>query len=108
MEKRDPDFIAVIKYYTPEEGGRSMPAHSGYRPQIKFDFEEMQTSGQQVFIGKDVVCPGDTINAEITMASPRIFRNRLSCGMAFEFREGAKIIGNGQIIDIINTELNIK
>jgi translation elongation factor EF-Tu-like GTPase len=60
-----------------------------------------------VFIGKEMVCPGDTVNAEITIASPKIFKGRLSCGMAFEFREGARIIGTGHIIEIVNPELNI-
>jgi translation elongation factor EF-Tu-like GTPase len=106
MEKRTTDFIAVLKYHAAEEDGRSTPAYSGYRPHVKFDFEEMQTSGQQVFIGKETVLPGDTVTAEITIASPKIFKNQLSCGMVFEFREGAKIIGTGRIIKILNSELN--
>lgn len=107
MQRRTPDFIAVLRYNIAEEGGRSGPAHSGYRPQVKFGFEEMQTSGQQTFIGKDVVYPGETVNAEIKMASPKIFRGRLSCGMSFEFRAGTRIIGTEQILEILNPELNI-
>ena len=105
MIPRAPDFIATLKYHTTEEGGRLTPANSGYRPQVKFDFEEMQTSGQQVFIDKEVVYPGDTVMAEITMASPGIFKGRLLEGMTFEFREGAKIIGTGTVVEILNGEL---
>jgi translation elongation factor EF-Tu-like GTPase len=104
---RKPDFTAMLKYYAIEQGGRTMPARSGYRPQLKFGFEEMQTSGQQVFLDKEVVYPGDTVKAEITMASPMIFRGRLVCGEAFEFREGDRIIGTGRIIEILNSELNV-
>jgi len=107
MKRRLPDFIAMLKYRAAEEGGRTMPAHSGYRPHIKFTFEEMQTSGQQVFIGKDIVQPGETVTAEITMVSPHIFHGRISCGMCFEFREGAEVIGTGEIIELLNPELNI-
>ncbi|MBN8856556.1 MAG: hypothetical protein BGO55_24110 [Sphingobacteriales bacterium 50-39] len=107
MERNSPDFVAMLKYRTAEEGGRTMPAHSGYRPQIKFGFEVMQTSGQQVFIGKDTVRPGETVTAEITMVSPHLFHGRLLCGMAFEFREGAKVIGTGEIIELLNTKLEI-
>jgi translation elongation factor EF-Tu-like GTPase len=103
---RKPDFIAMLKYYTIEQDGRAMPARSGYRPQLKFGFEEMQTSGQQVFLDKEVVYPGDTVKAEITMASPMIFRSQLVCGDAFEFCEGARIIGTGRIVEILNSELN--
>jgi hypothetical protein len=49
------DFIAELKYLTTEEGGRKTPVHSGYRPQVKFCFTEMQTSGQQTFIDKEIV-----------------------------------------------------
>jgi translation elongation factor EF-Tu-like GTPase len=73
---------------------------------VKFDFEEVQTSGQQVFINKDIVYPGEDVKAEITMASPMIFKGRLSCGMAFEFREGARVIGTGLISEMLNPELN--
>lgn len=107
MERNSPDFIAMLKYRTAEEGGRTKPAYSGYRPQIKFGFEVMQTSGRQMFIGKDNVRPGETVTAEITMASPHIFHGRISCGMYFEFREGAKVIGTGEIIEILNGDLNI-
>lgn len=107
MNTRTPDFVAVLKYCTTNEGGRQTPAHSGYRPQVKFDFEEMQTSGQQVFVGKGTVSPGDTVKAEITMTSPMLFKGRLSPGMIFEFREGARIIGTGEIVEILNPELNI-
>jgi translation elongation factor EF-Tu-like GTPase len=106
MNRQLPDFIAILRYFAAGEGGRTTPAHSGYRPQIKFSFEEMQTSGQQTLIGKEIVCPGDTVSAEITMSSPEIFNGRLSAGMVFEFREGDKVIGTGQIIEILNPELN--
>jgi elongation factor Tu len=99
--------MATLKFHTTEEGGRRSPAKSGYRPQIKFAFEEMQTSGQQIFIEKEMVYPGDTVKSQITMASPMIFKGRLSCGMSFEFREGARVLGTGQIIKILNPELSI-
>jgi translation elongation factor EF-Tu-like GTPase len=60
-----PDFIAVLTYLSAEEGGRKTPARSRYRPGIKFPFSSMQTSGQQIFIGTDIVYPGETVEAEI-------------------------------------------
>lgn len=66
---KEPDFIAELKYKTTEDGGRKTPAFSGYRPQVKFPFSEMQTSGQQKFIDKKSVNPGDTVNAEVSILS---------------------------------------
>lgn len=99
------DFLAKLNYRTTEQGGRQTPAKSGYRPQIKFDFTEMQTSGQQTFIDKETVFPGETVDAKIKLLSPDYFAGCLTDGMEFEFREGATIIGTGEIKYIVNDKL---
>ena len=99
------DFIAKLIYRTTEQGGRQTPAKSGYRPQVKFDFTEMQTSGQQTFIDKEAVFPGDTVDAKIKILSPDYFAGCLTEGMVFEFREGEIIIGTGEIKYIVNDKL---
>ncbi len=50
--RNDFDFIAFLKYNSFDEGGRSTPAKSGYRPQLYFDFEKNSTSGRQYFAKK--------------------------------------------------------
>lgn len=99
------DFIAELQYLTTKQGGRKTPANSGYRPQVKFDFTEMQTSGQQTFIDKVTVYPGDKVDAKIKILSPDYFADCLTEGMNFEFREGATVIGTGQIRYIVNDKL---
>jgi len=99
------DFIAELQYLTTAQGGRKTPACSGYRPQVKFDFTEMQTSGQQIFINRETVYPGDKAEAKIKIFSPDYFANSLTEGMNFEFREGATLIGTGKIKHIINDKL---
>ncbi len=100
------DFVALLKYRTTEQGGRnSQVFNSGYRAQIKFPFSEMQTSGQQKFLDKEVVFPGDTVTAEIQLLSPDFYENELTDGMGFEFLEGSRIIGTGEIKQIINERL---
>lgn len=99
------DFIAKLTYRTTEQGGRQTPAKSGYRPQVKFDFTEMQTSGQQTFIDKETVFPGDIVDAKIKILSPDYFAGCLTEGMQFEFREGATVIGTGEIKYIVNDKL---
>lgn len=99
------DFIAELKYRTTAEGGRRTPANSGYRPQVKFDFAEMETSGQQTFIDKDFVLPGETVIAKIKILSPDYFANQLTEGIIYEFREGATVIGTGKILVIVNDKL---
>ncbi len=102
------DFIAELRYLTTEEGGRKTPAISGYRPHIKFEFTNMQTSGQQTFLNREIVYPGDKVNAEIKMWSVDYFANSLEEGMTFEFREGPITIGTGKITSILNKNLHRK
>jgi translation elongation factor EF-Tu-like GTPase len=99
------DFIAILKYRTTDDGGRETPAFSSYRPQIKFAFSDMQTSGQQTFIDKEVVFPGEEVEAEIAILAVEFFQKQLTEGMDFEFREGPRIIGTGKIKKIINERL---
>ncbi len=65
----------------------------------------MQTSGQQTFIDKELVSPGENVKAKIKVLSPNYFTHKLTEGMEFEFREGATIIGSGKIEYIINEKL---
>lgn len=99
------DFIAELNYLTTEQGGRKTPAMSNYRPQIKFGFDEMQTSGQQTFIDREIVFPGDVVDAEIKILAVNHFANKLTEGMRFEFLEGLKLIGTGKIKRIKNEVL---
>lgn len=54
---------------------------------------------------KDTVNPGDTVIAEITILSPDLFPNQLDVGQAFDFREGYRIIGTGEILEVLNENL---
>ncbi|NEU08626.1 hypothetical protein GZH53_09915 [Flavihumibacter sp. R14] len=105
QEFKTTDFIAKLTFRTTEQGGRQTPAKSGYRPQVKFDFTEMQTSGQQTFIGKETVFPGGTVDAKIKILSPDYFAGCLTEEMEFEFREGETVIGTGEIKFIVNDRL---
>jgi len=87
------------------QGGRKTPANSGYLPQVKFAFTEMQTSGQQTFINKETVYPGDKVDAKIKLLSTDHFAESLTEEMEFEFREGLTVIGTGKIKYIINDKL---
>lgn len=99
------DFIAELSYLSTEEGGRKTPAKSGYRPHVKFYFDEMHTTGQQTFIDKEWVNPGESIKAKIKILAVDHFSNSLTEGMNFGFWEGSKLIGKGKISYIVNSRL---
>jgi len=105
VKKGDPDFVAKLTYLTTEEGGRNGYAASGYRPLVKFDGRKEMTSGEQLFVDKDKVFPGETVTAEIRILSPNFFEKYLFVGQHFEISEGSKVVGHGEVLEIINPNL---
>jgi len=101
------DFIATLYYRTFEEGGRSRPALTGYRPEVKFDFDPMITCGIQSFLDQEEVYPGCIVEAMINIIAVPHFKGRLEEGMEFTFSEGPRIVGTGIIKEILNKELKI-
>ncbi|WP_400193462.1 hypothetical protein [Hymenobacter sp. B81] len=102
---RPEDFIALIRYNTAEEGGRRTPVRSGYRAQVRFPFDEMQTSGLQVFINQDECWPGEEVEAKVYLVSACLFERKLLVGEVFEIREGARVVGIGVIKQFTNEKL---
>jgi hypothetical protein len=105
FENSDCDFIAQLYFRKTQDGGREKFTISGYRPQMKFSFTEMQTSGQQTYIDSKMVFPGDNVNALITLASTEHLIGQLKNGTKFEFLEGDRLIGTGRILRIKNQYL---
>lgn len=64
------------------------------------------TSGPQKSVDKQVVYPGENVVAEISIISPEIFKNKLTTGAEFQFREGPGISGKGVIREILNIDLS--
>jgi hypothetical protein len=105
VNKDLPDFIAKVTYLTTQQGGRTGYAASGYRPHVKFDGKEYLTSGEQLFVDKDKVFPGDTVIAEIRILARDVFKNYLFVGQHFEVAEASHLVGYGEIIEILNLAL---
>jgi len=104
-EDNNCDFVAELNFRKTEQGGRTHFTISGYRPQVKFNFTEMQTSGQQTYINNKMAFPGDNINALIKLTTTEHLKGKLSEGSSFEFLEGDRVIGTGRILIIKNDEL---
>ena len=99
------DFIAKIDFLPTSKGGRKTFANSGYRPQIKFAFSKMMTTGEQIFIEQDFVEPGQSVTAKVKILSPDFYKNKLETGMSFQIMEGKQIIAKGELLKILNKDL---
>ena len=104
--RNKPDFIALLKYKTTEAGGRKTPAKSSYRPLVEFPGLKPLTSGEQIFIDKEFVNPGDTVKAQITILSVEAYAFKLYVGQQFSFCESLdRTLGTGEILEIVNKDL---
>lgn len=102
MPTNPPDIEAEIRFLTTEEGGRTTPARSGYRPQFYYDGHDWDA--HQVYPDAEWVKPGDSVRTLLWFLSPDVHAGRVHVGMDFEIREGARVVGRGHITKILNLE----
>jgi len=89
-------FKAQVYVLTKEEGGRSTPFFSGYRPQ--FFFRTTDVTGTATLLGGAEMCmPGDNVELEVDLITPIAMEKELR----FAIREGGRTVGAGVVFDII-------
>jgi elongation factor Tu len=89
-------FSAAIYILSKEEGGRSNPFYSFYRPQ--FFFRTADITGIIILKGTtEVVMPGDNVEVEIEL----LYSMALEVGLRFTMREGQLTIGAGVVIEVL-------
>jgi hypothetical protein len=102
-----PDFLTQLSFLPTDQGGRAKPVRSGYRPMITFEnYPEYLTTGEQTYLDKEEVLPGQIVQAEIKILGKEYFTGRLYEGMHFRFSEGSVVIGHGEILEIRNPALS--
>jgi elongation factor Tu len=90
-------FKGQIYVLTKEEGGRTTPFFSGYRPQ--FYFRTTDVTGTVKLLGGAEMCmPGDNIEVEVDLMGKPVAMEK---GVRFAVREGGKTIGSGAVTEII-------
>jgi translation elongation factor EF-Tu-like GTPase len=95
-----PDIEAEITFVPAEEGGRSTPAFSGYRPQFYYDGHDWDAD--QEYPDVESVLPGETVRALLRFISPDAHLGRLHPGTEFQVREGARIVARGRVTQILH------
>ena len=92
-------FEAQVYVLTKEEGGRSTPFISNYRPQ--FYLRTTDVTGAVDLGDSDsdrrMAMPGDNINLTVTLISPIAMED----GLKFAIREGGKTVGAGIVTKIL-------
>ena len=96
------DIEAEVYFLTSEEGGRTMPAFDGYRPQ--FYYNESDWDASHIYPDVEQANPGETIRTYLGFLSPKEHVGRVHVGMKFLIREGARTVAKGVVTKIIELE----
>ena len=97
-----PDIEAEITFVPTDQGGRSKPAFSGYRPQFYYDRHDWDAD--QEYPDVESVLPGQTARALLRFLSPEAHVGRVQLGMEFEVREGTRLVARGRVTKILHLD----
>ena len=89
------DFEADVYILSKEEGGRSTPFMSGYRPQFFFRTTDV-TGTIKIPEGVQMCMPGDHVKMSVELISPIAMEQNAR----FAIREGGKTVGSGVVTAI--------
>src|SRR5678816_446948 len=90
-------FKAEVYVLTKEEGGRTTPFFSGYRPQFYFRTTDV-TGSVKLLGGAEMCMPGDNVQMEVDLGDKPVAMEK---GLRFAVREGGRTIGSGVVTEII-------
>jgi translation elongation factor EF-Tu-like GTPase len=93
------DAEAVVTYLRPEDGGRSRPISSNYRPQFHYDGRDWDAF--DIYPDAESVAPGETARVFLSFLSPESHEGKLRVGTPFLLREGRTIVGYGAITKLL-------
>jgi hypothetical protein len=90
-------FIAQVRFFGPDKGGRSIPPQPGYHPQV--DAGDEYTSCAIERLGEETVFEFDkTYVVRLRLLFPDFYRGRFSVGKVVHFYEGHHLVGSGTIL----------
>ena len=90
------EFEAEVYVLSKDEGGRSTPFFSGYRPQ--FYFRTTDVTGALTLLGDAEMCmPGDNVKLKVELISPIAMQENVR----FAIREGGRTVGSGVVTKIL-------
>jgi elongation factor Tu len=93
---------ASLRLLSTDEGGRTTPFVSGYRPQFFTADPDTSTSAFINVVGDGLeLAPGEHCRICFDLLRPELFQDELAPGLKFNLREGPRIVGHG-IVDAID------
>jgi len=95
-----PHIEAEIEYLSTEAGGRDGLPFSGYRPQ--FFYRGNDWDAEHMYAESEEVSAGESVTARLRFLSPHEHHGKISTGMPFLIREGARTVGYGVVTQVFD------
>ena len=90
-------FKGEVYILSKEEGGRTTPFFTGYKPQ--FYFRTTDVTGQvKLPAGVEMCMPGDNVSFEVDLGDKPVAMEK---GLRFAVREGGRTVGSGVVSEIM-------
>jgi len=93
-----PHFKALLTFLSAREGKQTTPISSGHRVRIQLPLEREQILASLNFIEEELVFPGDSLNAYVTLIASSDVSEKIYKGLDFDFYENENVIGQGTVI----------
>jgi len=90
-------FKGEVYILSKDEGGRTTPFFSGYKPQFYFRTTDV-TGSVKLPDGVEMCMPGDNVTLEIDLGEKPVAMEK---GVRFAVREGGRTVGSGVVVEII-------
>ena len=100
------DIEATVRFLSTAEGGRRSAARSGYRPQFSYDGHDWDAVHE--YPDQDEVSPGATARVYLTFLTPAAHVGRVVPGLRFQLREGRRVVGEGEVVRILELEASAR
>jgi translation elongation factor EF-Tu-like GTPase len=98
------DLEVEMTFLRTEEGGRSTPAYSNYRPQFYYAGNDYGATFTLIDI--DSANPGQTVRACLCVSAPDFLFGKIKEDSEFLVREGGRIVAKGRVLKILELEKN--
>ena len=101
------EFRARIYLLRPEEGGRTLPVYSGYRPALRLKLDGDGDEGTYrdcvlTWEDREKVMPGGEGYSRIKLWFPELAQGVLRPSLAFELSEFSHVVARGSVIEVCN------
>lgn len=94
-------FTALLTFLSEADGGRKTPISDGHRVSFEFPFYNGRLIAILQFTEVEMVFPGDSVKAEISLPDFDSVDGKLYGGLDFEVFETDLLVGSGVITEML-------